>query len=37
MASMGTYLVLAYFAGQTTAWFKQSNLIGASVVSKAAN
>ena len=26
MASMGTYLVLAFFAGQTIAWFKQSNL-----------
>ena len=26
MAGMGTYLVLAFFAGQTIAWFKQSNL-----------
>lgn len=26
MGSMGTYLVLAFFAGQTIAWFKQSNL-----------
>ncbi|MFM7050669.1 MAG: AbgT family transporter, partial [Planctomycetota bacterium] len=26
MSSMGTYLVLAFFAGQTIAWFKQSNL-----------
>lgn len=26
MASMGTYLVLAFFAGQTIAWFRQSNL-----------
>ena len=26
MSGMGTYLVLAFFAGQTIAWFKQSNL-----------
>lgn len=26
MGAMGTYLVLAFFAGQTIAWFKQSNL-----------
>jgi aminobenzoyl-glutamate transport protein len=26
MAGMGTYLVLAFFAGQNIAWFKQSNL-----------
>ncbi|MFZ9882504.1 MAG: AbgT family transporter, partial [Phycisphaerales bacterium] len=26
MSAMGTYLVLAFFAGQTIAWFKQSNL-----------
>jgi aminobenzoyl-glutamate transport protein len=26
MSSMGTYLVLAFFAGQAIAWFKQSNL-----------
>jgi aminobenzoyl-glutamate transport protein len=26
MAAMGTYLVLAFFAGQTIAWFKQSGL-----------
>lgn len=26
MSSMGTYLVLAFFAGQAIAWFRQSNL-----------
>ena len=26
MSAMGTYLVLAFFAGQTIAWFKQSGL-----------
>ena len=26
MSSMGTYLVLAFFAGQSIAWFRQSNL-----------
>jgi len=26
MASMGSYIVLAFFAGQALAWFKQSNL-----------
>jgi aminobenzoyl-glutamate transport protein len=26
MGSMGTYLVLAFFAGQTIAWFNKSNL-----------
>jgi len=26
MSSMGTYLVLAFFAGQTIAWFRQSGL-----------
>jgi aminobenzoyl-glutamate transport protein len=26
MAGMGTYVVLAFFAGQAIAWFRQSNL-----------
>ena len=26
MSAMGTYLVLAFFAGQTIAWFRQSGL-----------
>jgi aminobenzoyl-glutamate transport protein len=26
MSGMGTYLVLAFFAGQTIAWFRKSNL-----------
>jgi aminobenzoyl-glutamate transport protein len=28
MSAMGTYLVLAFFAGQAIAWFRQSNLTG---------
>ena len=28
MSSMGTYLVLAFFAGQAIAWFRESNLTG---------